>query len=322
MMHAVDRAVLDLSAANEALVTRSQLRELGLSRNAVAHLISSGQFERAGPRVLRRSGSPRTTKQRVLLAVLDAGPGAYLSGGPAVAWWGLPGFDLRDLQVTRPRGITSTRATFATLHQVLDLRAEHVTVLDGVPIVRPERAFIEVCATTHPQRAARMLDNAWSRGLLSGPSARRVLDELAERGRNGIAVARQILDERPDDYVPPASGLEARFAQIVGDAGLPPMRRQVDSGGERWSGRVDFRAVDLPLVVECQSERYHASLSDRADDARRRARLEADGFTVVEVWDVEIWHRPRDVVQRLLAARSLARASRSAARTAGVRRVG
>lgn len=312
----MDAAVLALAAANEGLVTRADARAAGLSRNAVAHLLASGQFERAGPRVLRRTGSPVTTKQRVLLAVLDGGPGAYLSHGSAAAWWGLPGFDVRTLHVTRPRGITCTRATFAVLHQVLDLQSAHVTVLDGVPIVRPERCFIEICATAHPRRAARMLDNAWARNLLSGPSTRRVLDELAERGRNGIAVGRELLDERPADYVPPASGLEARFAQVIREAGLPPMRRQVDLGGERWSGRVDFRAVDLPLVVECQSERYHASLCDRADDARRRARLEADGFVVVEVWDVEVWHRPGDVVGRVLAARSLARASRSAARTA------
>jgi very-short-patch-repair endonuclease len=310
------RRLLDLAEVQEGVVTRVSARRCGLSRHSVAHLLDSGQFETVGPRVLRRTGSPATAKQRLLIAVLDAGPGAYLSHAPATSWWGLPGFDLRRLHVTRPRGITSTKANFAVLHQVLDLRSEHVTVLDGVPVVRPERAFIEICATCRPERAARMLDNAWARGLLSGSSARRVLDELAERGRNGIALARQILDERPADYVPPASGLEARFARILSDAGLRPMRRQVDCGGDRWSGRVDFRDQDLPLVVEVQSERYHASLSDCAADAARRARLARDGFTVVEVWDVDIWHHPGDVVRAVLAARSRVRTGRSAARTA------
>lgn len=319
-MDAAHTRVLHATEANEGLITRRDARAAGLSKEAVRHLTVSGQYEAAGPRVLRRVGSPATTKQRLLLAVLDAGPGAYLSNGPAVAWWGLPGFDLRNLHVTRPRGITSTKATFAVLHQVLDLRPEHVTVLDGVPVVRPERCFVDLCAMGHRHRAARMLDNAWSRGLLSGPSTRRVVGELAVQGREGIVLARAILDKRPDDYVPPATGFEARFDQILRQGGLAPMRRQVDTGGERWTGRVDFRAVDLPLIVECQSERYHASLSDRADDARRRAQLEADGFVVVEVWDVEVWHRPDEVIQRVLAARRVALTTRSAART--VRRAG
>lgn len=308
--------LLAIAEAQEGLVTCADARALGLTASARKHLVSSGAFERASVRVLRRTGSPRTTKQRVLLAVLDAGPGAYLSDGPAVAWWGLPGFDLTRLQVIRPRGVTSTSSSLARIREVKHIQAEHVTVLDGVPVVRPERAFIDICATAHPGRAARMLDNAWSRGLLSGASARQVLDELAASGRNGIALARQLLDERPDTYVPPASGFEARFAQILADAGLAPMRRQVDSGGERWTGRVDFRAVDLPLVVECQSERYHASLSDRADDARRRSQLEADGFVVVEVWDVDVWHHPDAVIQRVLAARLAARAANRGAKTA------
>ncbi len=309
------RRLLALAEAQEGLVCRVDARTAGLSREALRHLVRIGEFERAGPRVLRRTGSPATTKQRLLLAVLDAGPGGFLSHGAGAAWWGLPGFDLRHLDVTRARGVTGTRATFARLHQVVYLRPDHVTDLDGVPIVRPERCFIEICATARPGRAARMLDNAWSRGLLSGPSAQRVLDELAASGRNGIRLARRLLKERPADYVPPASGLEARFAQILREAAVPPMRRQVDLGAERWTGRVDFVGTDLPLVVECQSERYHSSLSDRAADARRRAQLEADGFVVVEVWDIEVWHRPNDVVRRVLAARSVARATVSTAKT-------
>lgn len=309
------RRLLDLAETQEGLVSRLDARCAGLSKDALKHILRTGDFERVGPRVLRRTGSPATTKQRLLLAVLDAGPGAFLSHGAAAAWWGLPGFDLRRLDVTRARGVTGTRPTFARLHEVVDLRSDHVTVLDGVPIVRPERCFIEICATARPGRAARMLDNAWARGLLSGPSARRVLDELAASGRDGIRLGRRLLKERPADYVPPATGLEARFDHILREAALPPMRRQVDLGGERWTGRVDFVGTDLPLVVECQSERYHASLSDRVADARRRAQLEADGFVVVEVWDVEVWHRPNEVIQRVLAARRSAVTPRSTAKT-------
>src|SRR3546814_8936301 len=91
-----------------------------------------------------------------------------------------------------------------------------------------------------------------------------MLEVMAQRGRPGIRTMRQVLATRGLDYVPPASNLEARFEQILLQAGDAPMRRQVDIGdGDRWIGRVDFRDAELPLIVEIQSERFHASLIDK-----------------------------------------------------------
>ncbi len=73
------------------------------------------------------------------------------------------------------------------------------------------------------------------------------------------------------------------------------MRRQVDSGGARWVGRVDFRASGAPLIVEIQSETFHTALTDKVDDARRMAALRDAGFAVVEVTESQVWHRPAEV---------------------------
>jgi very-short-patch-repair endonuclease len=127
-----------------------------------------------------------------------------------------------------------------------------------------------------------------SMGLVTIASMRACLTELRRRGRNGTSVLDALLKERPLDYVAPATGLERRFIEVVGG----DWRRQVDSGGELWAGRVDFRNVVHPVIVEVQSERYHAALSYRRDDEARRARLEAAGFIVAEVWDRQLWHAP------------------------------
>lgn len=124
---------------------------MGLSRKAMRHRIVSGDWVAHGPRVLRRAGAPWVRGSPLLRALLDAGPGAVLSHGTAAAWWGLPGFDLRTIEVTRPRGVTGTPVAFADrLHEVLTLGADHVTVLEGIPIVRPERVVLELCASAHP----------------------------------------------------------------------------------------------------------------------------------------------------------------------------
>jgi very-short-patch-repair endonuclease len=131
-----------------------------------------------------------------------------------------------------------------------------------------------------------------------------MLEELAQRGRPGIRVMRQVLANRGLDYVPPASGLESRFVQVLRNANIKPMRRQIDTGDEAgWIGRVDFRDDELPLVVEVQSERFHSSLIDRQLDAARIERLERAGFVVVELTDTQVWHRSHEVVEAVTAGR-------------------
>lgn len=307
-----DRWLTEMAEAQHGLVRRADARRAGLAGKLLRARIAAGDWIREGPRVLRRPGAPWTKASPLMRAVLDAGTGAVLSGPTAAAWWGLPGFDLLRIHVTRPRGISGAPVLFADrLHEVLDLSSDQVTVLDGIPIVRPERVAFELCAMVHPLRAERAVETGWSKGLFSGRSLRRLHGELAERGREGTVLMREFLSTRPDDWVPPASGLEGRTRTILADAGLGSFRRQVDVGDDRWVGRVDFLHETLPAIVEVQSELYHEALLDRAHDAARKQALEAAGFVVVEVWDTEVWYRPRDVVERVRAALREAGAARA-----------
>jgi very-short-patch-repair endonuclease len=297
----VEDALHELSAARHGFLTRSDAYVAGISKKALIRRIERGDWETHGRRVLRRTGAPWTRASPLMRAVLDAGPGAVISHTTAAAWWGLPGFDVSTVHVTRPRGTTCAPAAYANqLHEVLTLSAEQVTVLDGVPIVRPERAIFELCATEHPKRAERAMDAAWAKALCSGASLRRVLAELARRGRGGTVVLRELLDARPPGWVPPASNLEARFIEIARGGMLGEWRRQVDLGDDaRWCGRVDFVSTNYPVIVEVQSERYHTALTDIAHDTIRRAGLQDAGFVVVEVWDTEVWYAKHTVVARV-----------------------
>jgi very-short-patch-repair endonuclease len=292
--------LLGLAEVQHGFVRREDARAGGLSRKAERGLVARGEWERAGPRLLRRAGAPITPAGGLMRAVLDAGPGAVISHRTAAAWWGLPGFDLLRPHVTRPRGITSARPSFGqTLHEVSALSSAQITVLDGVPVVRPERMAFDLFAAEHVLRATRATETAWAKGLLSGPSLAAVLDELAERGRTGTVATREFLEHHDDLWVPPATNLEARFAAIATRGWLGPYRRQIDLGDDRWVGRVDFLHERFPLIVEVQSDRYHRALLDRAHDAARRARLEAAGFVVVEVWEHEVWHDADAVIDRV-----------------------
>lgn len=292
--------LLKLAERQHGLVTRRHYAELGASRQATRLLFDDHpRWEAISDEVLRLRGARRTDAQDALAGVLDAGPGARLSHLSAGRSWRLS-CSLRPLHVVTTSS-TRRRTTLARVHQVRELPPTWTTELDGIPIVRPELLALQLFAVCPEPRAITLTDHLWSLRLLSAGSIAAFLGQLGQRGRNGTAGLRRYLDERGPEYVPPATNLERRAIAVLDEAGIP-LRRQVESGGEQWTGRVDLRHRTLPVIVEVQSDRYHRALSFRAHDDERRARLEADGFIVIEAWEDEIWHRPSDVVRRVRAA--------------------
>lgn len=215
-------------------------------------------------------------------------------------WWGHPGSSLEPVAAVTTSSSRRT-SSLATVRRVVVLHERATTTLDGIPIVRPEMLAMQLFDVCRYERAERLVEWLWGQRLLSGPSIHSFIEVVGARGKNGTAGLRRYLSVRPVDYVPAASGVEARAMQLF-EAGDVPMRRQVDVGSTEWTGRVDFLHEVLPIVVEIQSARYHAALVDEVADQRRKDRLRADGFEIVELTDDDVWSRPWSVVQRTLAA--------------------
>jgi hypothetical protein len=309
-----------LAADQHGLVARHQCAEVDVDPRQWQRIADGRRWERRTPRVLGLVGAADTRAQRAMLAVLEGGPGACLSSTSAAAWWGIPGNLLEPWQVIWQRGHVRRPQRVAARHEPVLVPDHHVVRLEGVPVVTPARALFEVAGTRRRgaelpwwvERMCRMVDSAWSLRLVSGATLHDMLDDLASRGRPGIRVMRQVLAERPNDYVPPASALESRVAQILASAGLPKFRRQIDTGdGQGWIGRVDFRAVDLPVILEVQSERFHTSLIDQQLDGRRLTRLRAAGFVVAVIVEPDVWHRPDRLITQAREALATASAARS-----------
>jgi len=291
----------DLTARQHGVVSLDQAVRVGADWNARNRLIDSGRWAWVTPQVLKNLAAPLSRGTDLMTAVLDEGEGSAVSHKPAAAWWRLPGFSLHPVTVATTRRHRRREAGWDR-HVVRSLPARWLTVLDGIPIVRPELLMMQLCATVHPDRAERALDNAWRMRLLSWRSLRAFLADHAARGRNGIALLRSLVDTRGPDHRPADSGLEGRVQRLLADAGLA-FRRQVDLGdGDRWLARCDFLAVDRPLVLEVQSQMYHSALLDVEHDTARRSALAAAGFTVVEVTDHEVWTSPQVVIERVRAA--------------------
>ena len=303
-MHDLLLQITALAARQHGAVSIPQLTVLGAGRNVVSHMIASGQWERISPMVLRRTGSPPTREQELMIAVLDTGAGAALSHFAGALMWGAnvrSGFP----DVTRQRGTTTIPSRFARVHEPRLFPEHHRTVLDGIPVCVASRIPFDIAATA-PSQAAKVLDRLWALNVLSYTTTADMLDELAERGRKGIRLMRELLAERGPDYRPNDTNLEDRFQELARQAGLHHLVRQRNLCGREWLGRVDFVWLEAKLVIEVQSAKYHDALTDRAADAARRDSLTAEGWRVQEFWDSDIWFDPAGTVRRLRLLRSRA----------------
>jgi very-short-patch-repair endonuclease len=296
-----DQIIRSIARDQQGLVSHRQLRSAQVSAAQIRRRLVRGTLEPMTPRVLRIAGAAATDAQRLLIPILHVGNDAILSHTTAAAWWGIAGFRLDPIHIAIERCHRS-REDLAILHHATLIPEGSRMVLRGVPIAGPGLTIFQTAGMVSIERLARALDNAWSLRLLDGDTVLRLLEQLGKSGRNGIRSIRRLAEARGTDWIPPSSNVEHRFDEIMHAAGITTLRRQVDVGDEEWTGRVDFKDIILPLIVEVQSERYHAALSDRARDAARRHRHESQGNVVVEVWDHEIFYTPWAVVERVLAA--------------------
>lgn len=291
-----------LAERQHGILSRDQARSVGASCDVLRTRLRSGRWVAVSSRVLRLAGAPQTASQRCLAAVLDAGAGAAVSRQTAAALWRLPGFTTDGIHVTRPISSTSRRSPLATVHESRWFPEHHQVLRDAVVVTTVARTLFDLSGCVHPLRAERALDNALARKLLPLQALRATAIELLEHGRGGSALMRQLLGERGAGYIPPASGLEARFFALLVEAGMPLPDRQVDVGGVAWAGRVDFCYRHARLVVEVDSDIHHSAKLDAEADARRDQALRAAGWRVVRVEQREVWDRPQDALEKVRAA--------------------
>jgi len=300
----IDDAIRRRAAQQHGVLTIAQCRADGIKGASIRHRLTKGMLDRVSPTVLRLRGAPPTDASNLMVAVLDAGQGATVSHDSAAAMWGLPGFELMPAHVIGPRDrLRTSSAHVAVVHQPRLLLPHHVTSLDGISVVTPSRLLFDLAGArdVHPTRVERLVDTMLSRRLVSQRSLERLLHDLAQRGRPGISLIRELIDARRG-VVPMESGLEARFDELAKRAGISDLERQVDVGDDDgWIGRVDFLDRRRAIVVETDTALHHGSITDRRRDEERRQRLRRDGWSVVAFTDVDVFHRPDEVVARLRA---------------------
>ncbi len=300
----------EIAATQHGLLTRRQAREAGLSKKMLRHRVRSGHLTFVTPRVLKIGGSATSRWQTVMAGVLDVGPAALASHLTAAAMWGVPNVPAEPVDVSVERYVRRNQAP-VRVHHLTVIPSDQRAVLYDIPLTAPAFTVLCVTGSSGTRRGAQVLDHLLGQRDVTLDEVWAVVDGLSKQGRNGLRDLRKLLDDRADHQPPAESNNERRFDYLSRRAGITTFRRQVDVRSPSWVGRVDFEDTDLPFIVEIQSERYHTSWAARRADAERIRKLEAAGYTVLVVWDHELWFDGDGVVDRLLKTRQSLRQGRS-----------
>lgn len=311
----IDRIIAALAERHHGAFARAEARAEKIDPRQLATRIKRGSIDVWSPRVLRVAGTQPTELQRVAAATLDVAGGAVASFLTAAWLWGFPGFWLSGLEVTARRKQFRT-STLAYVHRPVKLLPHHVTVWKGIPVTSVARTIWDLASVIHRKRLERLIDTVCSRSPEILPQLHRILRELGGRGVPGTVVMRELLQARPVGVRTAPSGYQARFEEIMANAGITGLRREIDVGGSSWIGRVDYRDDVTGGIIEVDSALHHQSPSDVAADAARDAAAVAAGFPpVLRVKAEDLFPRPWIPLEAVTGHRSrYARAQKSAAR--------
>jgi very-short-patch-repair endonuclease len=258
------------------LITREQL---GRSEDVIDRWVAGGRLERLHASVYRMAGAPASWEQEAMAAVLASG--GVASHRTAARLWGM--YDTDVVEVTVPR---RRRCEQVLTHRSTDLVPRHVTRRRGIPVTTPMRTLVDLGAVDR-WAVGDALERAVIARVCSVVAVERTLDEVARRGRRGAGVLRRVLDDRALGQARPDGLLEARFARVVREHGLPEPQFQHRIG--RY--RADFAYPDLRIAVEVDGFEVHGTPAALRADLERQNHLVALGWTVLRF----TW---RDVVRR------------------------
>jgi len=264
-----DAAVANLASRQYGLFSRAQAIGLGASDIMIWRRVQAGKWLTEAEGVYTLPGWRDGWWRRVWLAFLATGPDAVVSHDTAAAIHGLTNFQRLRIVLTTPHGDHHWHG-LAEMRQSTDLRSEHVTQHNGLPVTTVARTLFDVSAVAGADRLAIAVEDAHISRACRIEELIALYEELRRPGKRGIKKLGRVLATHGPGYVPPESWLERRLLRIVKDAGLPRPRLQAEFPWRRdLESRCDAVYDDARMILEADGRRWHVRIDQMANDRRR-----------------------------------------------------
>lgn len=289
------RAAARIAERQHGVVSRDQLRQVGLSEAAIKQGVAAGRLY-----PLFRStfavGHPRRDRNcRLLAAVLACGEGTVVSHGSAAALLGLREFWPADIEVIAPveagRKFRGVRRRF-----VPPPAPEQITLKSGIPCTTPSRTIVDLAGLVGPKLLANTVEQA---AVLRVLNVQEIDEILLEHRRRGAKKLNRVLEpwRRYSPHVRVRSRMEAKMLPLLTHHNLPIPECNAKLRIGRETFEVDFLWRAPRVVVETDGGRYHDNPVAQARDGHRNRALAQAGYRVPRIG----WEELRDEPDRAIA---------------------
>lgn len=270
--------VSDQARGQAGIVSRTQLYGLGLTRAEVRAEVRAGRWQRIGRHCLATHSGPLTVEARHWVAVLEAGPRAFIDGESALVLAGLENYTVEKIRVTVPRGArVRHQGSSLNIRQTRRWSAEDLEP-HGLPRARVAVAAIRAALWARSDRQATLILTMVVQQGLTTVEALSVEMLRIRRDRRRALLHSVLLD-----LLGGVRSLgELDVLRGCRDRGLPEpdlQSRRRTSGGTAY---LDFRWKRWKVVLEVDGVQ-HSWAQQLVPDALRHNRIAMSGDVVLRL---------------------------------------
>jgi hypothetical protein len=277
-VHPFDQQLVELERRQHGLVALHQIEpewKAGLVQQRLR-----ARRSRVAPRVFAHPSVAPSYEQRLLTAVLSAGPDAVGSHESSARMWGLPLPGPARLEVmtshTRRPLVAGVR-----MHRASALDPHDVVVVRGIPVTSCALTIYSLSSRFSLAQLGRMSDDAVRRGVVLLDDLIEVVERIRPANGRSRKKMRIVLDRRLPGVEDRESSLEDFLnASIVRfDLPRPVAQHPVVHGGR--ARRVDLCYPDEWLALEAKGFMWYRQRSVFDRDVLRGNDLQLAGFRVL-----------------------------------------
>jgi len=291
-------AVAALAEEQHGVVTRSQLRKLGLHDRAIDDRIVSGYLHPLFRGAFAVGHKSVTRRGWMLAAVRACEEGTILSHGSAAELLGLWDEQLPVMHVIPPdwsgRKIDGIR-----WHRVRLPLPDEVEVRDVITCTTVSRTIVDMAGESGWSQLRRLVEQAAIMRLLDVEEIDLVLSRGRRRGAPRLRTILAPWRETREKHPVVRSRLEARLLPRLIEEGLPAPRTNVKLRVDGHPFEIDLLWEEQRLAIETDGEETHGTRAAFQRDRKRDQILVAAGYRTSRVTWAQVRDEPIAVVNRI-----------------------
>lgn len=294
-----DGEIAAVATSQAGVISIDQLRNSGLTRQAVSHRNQVSRLHRIHKGVYSVGHEAIDWRGRLLAAVLACGPGSAISHLSAAVLWGLRDVPPVVIDVIVPcetgrkvDGIRARRCRYPT--------PDELTLRQGIPCTTPSRTLVDLAGVLSYKSLRRAVEQAAVVELLDLADLDLAIAQA--KGRRGVRTLMAILSTwRSGNGKTPRlrSPLEARILPMLIEAHLPRPRCNVEMRIDSHRLQVDLLWEEQRLVIETDGEETHGTRAAFQRDRWRDQVLISAGYRVARITWRQLEDEPGSVMARI-----------------------